>query len=129
MKEFLIKDSDQIKVDPTKYDRLIDIFKNGPKKNEAAVKFLESIGKDDEKHVLDLGLTGMGITREQLQNDSNKDKKFDNTASDAIARLGSVSTFMEDNKYVKINSETQYLVDEYIAKGKDPKELETLAKR
>ncbi len=129
MKQFLSKEGDQMKIDPSKYEILLEMFKNGSKKNEAAGAFLESMGKDDEKHVLDLALTGMGVTREQIQSDSNKDKKFDKIASEAIARLGSVSSFMETKGYKKINSETQYLVDDYIANGKDIGDLEVLEKR
>lgn len=129
MKQFLIQDGKQTKINPAQYDTLLNMFKSGSKKNEAAAAFLESIGKDDKKHVLNLALTGMGISRAEIQNDNNKDKKFDNTASNAIARLGSVSSFMEEHGFNKINSETQYLVDEYIANGKDPKELDTLMQR
>jgi len=127
MKQFLIKDGDQMKVDPDKYDTLLDMFKSGSKKNEAAAAFLESMGRKDERHVLDLGLTGMGITRDQIEDDSNKDKKFDKTASEAIVRLRSVTIFMDDKKYNKVNSETQHLVDEYIREGKPT--LEDLAER
>jgi len=87
------------------------------------------MGKNDEKHILDLGLTGMGVTRDQIEDDSNKTKKFDKTASEAIARLGSVTAFMEAQKYNKINSETQYLVDDYIAHGKDIDDLKELETR
>jgi len=129
MKQFLIQDGDQIKINPDKYDALLDIFKNGSKKNEAAAAFIESIGKDDERHVLDLGLTGMGVTRDQIENNENKDKKFDKTAAEAIVRLRSVTEFMDQKKYNKINSETQYLVDEYIANGKNINDLEDLEAR
>jgi len=45
--------------------------------------------------MMDLALKGMGITRENIQDDSNKDKKFNEAASKSIARLGSVSEYME----------------------------------
>lgn len=130
MKQFLIQDGDKMKIDPNKYDTLLEIFKNGSKKNEAAAAFLESIGKNDEKHVLNLGLTGMGVKREQMEDDTNKDKKFNTNASDTIIRLCLVNGFMEKNWYNKINSETQYMVDNYIANWrKDTDELDELVKR
>jgi len=97
MKELLVQDSDgdHMKINPDKYDSLVDMFKNGSKKNPAGAKFLESIGRDDKKNMIDLALKGMGITRETIQDNSNKDKKFNESASKAIARLGSVSTYME----------------------------------
>ena len=118
-----------MKISPDKYATILDIYRNGSKKNEAAAKFLESIGKDDEKHVIDLGLNGMGITREQIEDDANKDKKFDKAASNAIANLATVVSYMEEKGYNKINSETQHLVDNYIANGKSNEELDDLAKR
>ena len=127
MKWFLIQDNKKMKVDPNKYDALINMFKYGPKKNEAAVAFLESIGKDDKKGVINLALTGMGVTREALEN--NPTKKFNETASEAIARLAIVSNFMDTKGYNKINSETQYLVDKYIREWTDTKELEDLERR
>ena len=61
----------------------------------------------------------------------NKNKPFDKAASEAIARLQSVIEFMnkEGKWYNKINSETQYLVDNYIANGKDIGDLEDLEAR
>ena len=131
MKQFLIQDGNQMKIDPNKYDTLLEIFKNWSKKNEAAAAFLESIGRNDEKHVLNLWLIGMGIQREDIENDNNKNKPFDKAASEAIARLQSVIEFMnkEGKWYNKINSETQYLVDNYIANGKDIGDLEDLEAR
>lgn len=131
MKQFLIEDDGQIKIDPKKYDQLVEIFKTWSKKNEAGAAFLESIGKNDEKHVLALGLKGIGITRKEIQDDANKDKKdFNKQASEAIARLATISGFMEAKWYNKINSETQYLVDNYIStEWKDIDDLEDLAKR
>ena len=89
MKEIVSQDADgdHMKINPDKYDALLDMFKNGSKKNAAGAKFLESIGKKDDKNMMDLALKGMGITRESLQDDSNKDKKFDESASKAIVRL------------------------------------------
>lgn len=128
MSEFLIQDGDKIKIDPDKYDRLIDLFENGEKKNEAAVSFLKSIGKDDDKRVMDLALTGMGIKSvDDLKN--NPASTFNETASEAIVRLRSVTEYMEEHLYNKINPETQPLVDKYIASGKDIKELEDLDAR
>ncbi len=129
MKQFLIKKGDQIKIDPDKYDTLLEMFKNWSKKNEAAASFISSIGKDDERHVLDLGLTGMGISREEIENDNNKDKKFDKIAIESIVRLSSVTEFMDKEWYNKINSETQYLVDEYIRNDNDANSLEELKAR
>ncbi|HBB04849.1 TPA: hypothetical protein DCZ39_08450 [Patescibacteria group bacterium] len=60
MKSFLIKDGDRIKVDPNQYQALLDIFKSGPKKNPTAAAFLQnSVGKNDERHVIDLTLKAM----------------------------------------------------------------------
>ena len=129
MKQFLIQDGNQMKIDPNKYDTLLEIFKNWSKRNEAAAKFLESIGRNDEKHVLNLGLTGMGIKREDIENDNNKNKPFDKAASEAIVRLHSVTDFMDKKWYNKINSETQYLVEKYIADGKDSDDLDDLEAR
>ncbi len=128
MSEYLIEDNGHLKIDPNKHDTFINIFKNGPKKNDAAVKFLETIGKNDDKRVIDLALTGMGITSLDQLND-NEDKKFDQAASEAIVRLASVVGYMSEKWYNKINPETQHLVDEYIAKGKDIDDLEELDAR
>lgn len=129
MKPYIIQKGNQIKIDPSKYDALLDTYKNGSKKNEVAASFIESIGKNDERHVLDLGLTGMGITREEIENDNNKDKKFDKTAIESIVRLGSITEFMDKEGYNKINWETQYLVDAYIRNDKDANSLEELKTR
>ena len=130
MSEFLIQDGDKIKIDPDKYDTLVDLFENGAKKNEAAAAFLKSIGKNDDKRVMDLALTGMGINSvTDLKNSPTS--TFNETASGAIVRLRSVTEYMNDNKhlYNKINPETQPLVDKYIASGKDISELEDLDAR
>jgi len=71
----------------------------------------------------------MGITRDQIENDNNKDKKFDKTAIESIVRLSSVTEFMDKEGYNKINGETQYLVDEYIRNSKDANSLEELKAR
>ncbi|MEI6119196.1 MAG: hypothetical protein WCP92_08610 [bacterium] len=119
MKDILIQDGDHMKIDPDKYETIVTTFKTGSKKNAAGAKFLESIGKDDDKHLMDLALNGMGITRENIQDDSKKTEKFDDKATDVITNLAEVATYMETKKYNKMNSETQYLVEDYIANGKD----------
>jgi 16S rRNA G527 N7-methylase RsmG len=106
------------------------MFKSGSKKNEAAATFLESMGKNDDKNMIDLALNGMGITRNKIEDDTNKEKKFDETASKAIARLRSVSDYMTEKKYVKINPETLPLIEKYIADEKaDITDLDKLATR
>lgn len=132
MKELLVQDSDgdHMKINPDKYDSLVDMFKNGSKKNPAGAKFLESIGRDDKKNMIDLALKGMGITRETIQDNSNKDKKFNESASKAIARLGSVSTYMEQKWYNKVNTETEHFIEEYIAdENADIEDLKALDAR
>lgn len=130
MKQFLIKDGDRMKIDPDKYDELLSIFKNGPKKNEAAVAFLEkSVGKMDERHVIDLTLTGMWLSMEDLEKNPKGDFNKD-TLAPVIARLRSVTDLMETKGYNKMNSETQYLVDNYIAnKDATISDLEKIEKR
>jgi len=71
----------------------------------------------------------MGIARIDIEDDSNKDKKFNKTASDSIARLRSVVEFMDEKGYNKINPETQDMIDEYIKNGKNIDDLADLAKR
>lgn len=129
IKEYVVKKWDQIKIDPDKYDTFVDMHKNGSKKNKVAANFLEYIGKNDNRRVLDLGLTGMGITREELKNENNKDKKFDKTAIESIVRLGSITEFMDKEGYNKVNSETQYLIDAYIRNDRDAGSLEELKER
>lgn len=120
IKEFLAQDDDKnhMKINPDKYETLKTMFTSGSKKNTAAAWFLDTVGKDDEKCMIDLALQGMGITREDIQDDTKKDDKFNKKASDAIAKLGKVAAYMETNKYNKMNPETEYLVEDYIA-GKD----------
>ena len=84
-----------MKIDPDKYETLLTTFKTGTKKNEAGAKFLESIGKNDDKHMIDLALKGMGVTREKIQDDTNKSNKFNDAATGAITRLGRVSAYMD----------------------------------
>jgi hypothetical protein len=130
MKQLVVKDGDgdHMKINSNKYDSLVDMFRS--KKNEAGVKFLESIGKKDDKNMMDLALKGMGITRESLQDDSNKNKKFNESASKAIVRLGAVSNYMTEKGYNKINTETLPLVEKYIAnENASMSDLETLDKR
>ncbi len=129
MKQFIKKDGDTMKINPDHYQILVDQFKTGSKKNEAGAAFLESIGKNDKKNIIDLALGGMGITREQLQDNSNKDKKFNETASEAIVRLQSVSQFMTEKWYNKMNPETLPLVQKYIANEKGAYDLDGLEKR
>ncbi|MFA6256344.1 MAG: hypothetical protein WC606_04110 [Candidatus Absconditabacterales bacterium] len=129
MKELLVKDDNHMKIDPDKYETLVNIFKNGSKKNTAGAEFLESIGKNDDKHMIDLALEGMGTSWDNIQDDSNKDKKFNETASESIARLASVAEYMEEKQYNKLNSETQYLVEKYIREGKDIDDLKDLDAR
>lgn len=132
MKELLVQDSDgdHMKIDPNKYDALVNTFKNWSKQNPAGAKFLESIGKDDKKNMMDLALKGMGITRENIQDDNNKDKKFNEAASKSIARLGSVSEYMEQKWYTKVNTETEHLIEKYVAdENADINDLAELDKR
>lgn len=125
MAQFLIQDGDQIKIDPNRYDELLTTLEK-EKKNPSGAEFVRSIGKNDDRRVLDLALTGMGITSvTQLQN--NPDMKFNETAGEAIIRLREVSVFMEQHGYNKLNAETQKLVDEYISTGKPT--LEELDRR
>lgn len=126
MSQFLIEDGDQIKIDPNKYDTLIDMFKTGPKKNDTAVAFLESLGKDDERRVIDLALTGMGITADDLK--KNPNKEFNVAASNAIVSLQMVELFLDTKWYNKVNPETQYLLDDYIS-GKADYDLDYLERR
>lgn len=127
MSQFLIQDGDEIKIDPDRYDALLDMFENSDKKNPAAAEFLKSIGKDDSRHVIDLALTGMGITSlQQLEN--TPDAEFNKTSTEAIIRLREIVGHMDDNMYNKINSETQYLVDDYIS-GKGEYSLDELDAR
>gem|GEM_PF-637703 len=127
MKQFLIQEGNTTKINPDQYETLLDMFKTGSKKNEAAAAFLESIGKNDQKNVIDLALTGMGISREELQN--TPDKKFDNAASESIVRLRSVTEYMDQHNYNAINPETQHLVDDYIAKGTNIDDLAAIDAR
>lgn len=126
MKRFLVKDGDRIKINPNQYQELVDMFKS--KKNETAVAFLEnSVGKNDERHVIDLALRGMWVTLDKLG--KNPDGKFnEDIAAPAIARLAIVTQRMEEKKYNKMNSETQYLVEKYIA-GDTTNTLDDLEKR
>ncbi len=118
-----------MKIDPTQYQKLLDMFKTGDKKNEAAATFLDTVGKDDKKNMIDLALTGMGITRENIQDETKADNKFDKSASYAIIRLREVSEYLETNKYNKVNPETMSLVDNYIAGKEGAYTLEELDKR
>lgn len=94
MAQFLIQDGDQIKIDPNRYDELL-ITLEKDKKNPGGAEFVRSIGKNDDKRILDLALTGMGITSvEQLAN--TPDKAFNETASEAIIRLREVGVYMEE---------------------------------
>jgi hypothetical protein len=79
--------------------------------------------------MIDLALEGMGTSWDNIQDDSNKDKKFNETASESIARLASVAEYMEEKQYNKLNSETQYLVEKYIREGKDIDDLKDLDAR
>jgi len=127
MKQFLIKDADgNMKVDPTQYQTLLDTFKTGTKKNDAAATFLESVGKNDDKNIINLALTGMGITRENIQDTDKADSKFDKSASDSIIRLREVTEYLEKNKYNKVNPETMLLVEDYIAGKKGAYTLDEL---
>jgi hypothetical protein len=62
------------------------------------VKFLESIGKDDDKNMIDLALKGMlgKDARDKIHDDKDKDKTFNESASKSIARLASVSEYMTE---------------------------------
>lgn len=119
-----------MKIDPNKYDDLLALFKTGTKKNADAAAFLETVGKNDDKNLIDLALTGMGIERTDIQDENKKDNKFDESASEAIVRLRSITTYMEEKGYNKVNPETMKLVDNYVAKGDDAEyDLEELDKR
>jgi uncharacterized protein (UPF0297 family) len=78
-------------------------------------EFLATIGKNDDQHMIDLAFKGMGITRETLQDDTNKDKKFDETASLAIIKLNTVYAFMENKGYNKLNPDNISYIEKYIA--------------
>lgn len=108
-----------MKIDPDKYDDFLAMFKTGAKKNADAASFLETVGKNDDKNLIDLALTGMGIERTDIQDDTKKDSKFNESASEAIVRLRSVTTYMESKGYNKVNPETMKLVDNYVAKGEN----------
>jgi len=116
MKQFLIQDGNKTKINPNKYDELVQLFKTWNKKNEVAASFLESIGKNDNKNIIDLALNGMNISRKDLQDNPNA--KFDKAASEAIVRLTSVIWYMDQKWHNKINPEMQHIVDSYIKTGK-----------
>jgi hypothetical protein len=117
MKSYMEKDGERIKLSETGYATLHDKYSSGAEKNDTAIAFLDEIGKDDDKHIIDLALDAMNITWDGM--DKTSDKKFNVTASNNIARLASIEPFMDDpaNTYVKINPDTMRMVKNYI-KGK-----------
>ena len=104
-----------MKLKPGFFDSVIDAAKGNPSdaKKVAAAKFLETIGKDDWWNLINAALVGMGLNYQILKDARNE--TFNEKAANAIARLASVTEFMEKNNFDRINKDQLYLIQEYIA--------------
>jgi len=107
----------KMKIKADQYDNFITALETNPDtKKKAAAKFLRSIGKDDPNGMIDLALNGMGISMDILQKGTEKDT-FNETATQAIGRISTMTNFMEINNYQTIIPEQMPLIKKYIAEG------------
>ncbi|HCY21801.1 TPA: hypothetical protein DIC40_08400 [Patescibacteria group bacterium] len=67
--------------------------------NQAKMRkeFLENIGKEDEKGIVDFALKGVGLDRATLSDPKNEKEKFDKLANDVIQRALLINKHMIDN--------------------------------
>lgn len=72
----------------------------------------------------------MGINATFLKNNTNANVSFNEKAAEAIARLASVTEYMEKNNFDRINQSQLYLIQKYIASQNDtPEKLAELQSR
>lgn len=126
--EFVEEKDGKIKIKEASHETLIK--KMQLSKNKAGESFLKSIGKDDNQYIIDLAFKGMGISMDKLQDNNNKDKQFDETASKSIVKLNMVYTFMEKEWYSRINPDNIIYIEKFIAnEHSDLDDLIDLGKR
>ena len=122
----------KMKLKPNFFDTILATAKWDPsnEKKVAAVKFLEKVGKDDPNNLINTALVAMGIDVTFLKNNTNANVSFNEKAANAIARLASVTEYMEKNNFDRINQSQLYLIQEYIASQKAiPEDLAALQSR
>lgn len=115
VQEMLTQDNEgKMKIKPEYYTSWKAELEQGTPEQQAAAAFLEKIGENDPDGVIDLALTGMGLSWEELS--KSPDKKFDDQAMEVIWRLGNLYGYMEtENK--NLNPETMDEVKKYLKTG------------
>ena len=136
MKTILKPDSDgKLKLDWNTYDAMLAEAKADkenpitlPKdKATAAAReaFLEKIGKDDKKGIIDLALTSMGITWNKLNDTANSKNTFSESAEKYIQKAIALGNFMDTKNYEQTNGELQNSIQEYMKWDKTLEQLES----
>lgn len=122
----------KMKLKPSFYNDIISTAKWVPSdsKKLAAAQFLEKVGQDDPNNLIHTTLTAIGLSEAVLRDSNNANTSFNEKAAGAIARLASVTEYMERNQFDRINKDQMYLIQDYIA-NKDGKieDLDALQKR
>ncbi|AHB40983.1 hypothetical protein P148_SR1C00001G0174 [candidate division SR1 bacterium RAAC1_SR1_1] len=97
--------------------------------NQAKMRkeFLENIGKEDEKGIVDFALKGVGLDRATLSDPKNEKEKFDKLANDVIQRALLINKHMIDNGYDQTNKEVDDRIVSFVKTGSPTlAELESL---
>lgn len=93
---------------------------------KARKEFLEQIGKNDQKGIVHLALTGVGLPWSELSKPENKDIPFTKQANEVISRALNIGTYMDSRGYTKTNTEVDKRITDYVTKGTPTlEELET----
>lgn len=88
---------------------------NKAEQNPAAYKFLnEVVGEKDENGMIDLSLNAMGISREKIQDTKNADMKINDTYAKVAVKLWTITAFMEEKWYSRINPDRMDKLEEYL---------------
>jgi hemerythrin len=123
MASVLEQDSNgKMRISPDQYDTFKASLEQGSPEQQLSAKFLDYMGKDDPDNMIDLALTGMGISWEDLQNNPNE--TFDKKAQSVIVQLNTLYEYMQENNK-DINPEGMSLITSYI-KGSSKHKLEEL---
>lgn len=84
---------------------------------KARKEFLERIGKNDKNRVIDLALRGVWLSWEELNKPENKDKAFNDQATNVIQRSLELGALMDSKWYDKTNGEVDDKILSFVQTG------------
>lgn len=82
---------------------------------QAQLSFLNSIWENDKFWAVDLAITTL-IWEDELYKSENKDKPFDEAASNGLVRIAEFTTYMSSKNFEKTNPEMDESIKDFIRK-------------